>query len=64
MYSFKKMEYQVRAAEKRAEAQNAAYELASARRQAGLITETELLDSEKSLLNAQASPAVCPGQCR
>ena len=47
MYSFKKMEYQVRAAEKRAEAQNAAYELTSARRQAGLITETELLDSEK-----------------
>lgn len=55
MYSYKQMEYQVRAAEKRAEAQNAAYELASSKRQAGLMTETELLEAEKSLLNAQAS---------
>lgn len=55
MYSCKQMEYQAGAAEKRVEAQNAAYELASSRRQAGLITETELLEAEKSLLNAQAS---------
>ena len=55
MYSYKQMEYQVSAAEKRAEAQNAAYELASSKRQAGLMTETELLEVEKSLLNAQAS---------
>ncbi len=55
MYSCKQMEYQASAAEKRVEAQNAAYELASSRRQAGLMTETELLEAEKSLLNAQAS---------
>ena len=55
MYSYKQMEYQVSAAEKRAEAQNAACELAAAKRQAGLITETELMEAEKSLLNAQSS---------
>lgn len=55
MYSYKQMEYQVISAQKRAEAQRAVYELAEAKKQAGMITETELLEEEKSLLNAQAS---------
>lgn len=55
MYSCKQMEYQVSAAEKKVEAQTAAYELALSKRQAGLITENDLLEAEKSLLNTQVS---------
>lgn len=55
MFSCKQMDYQASAAQKRVDARAAAYDLASTKKQAGLMTETELLEAEKSLLDARTS---------
>lgn len=53
MFSYKQMVYQADAAQKRVDARAAAYDMAVSKRQAGMITETELLSEEKNLLEAR-----------